>query len=52
VIYKYAKSGKIEARKIGGAVRITRVEFDRLKTFGLRDSVDASDNPMSLADTP
>lgn len=47
-IYKYAKAGKIEARRIGGAVRITRAEFDRIKAEGLRESESTSDNRMSL----
>lgn len=36
-IYKYVKLGKINARRIGGAVRITRAEFDYIKSNGLRD---------------
>ena len=34
-IYNYVKQGKISARRIGGAVRITRAEFERIKTDGL-----------------
>jgi excisionase family DNA binding protein len=37
-IYNYIKQGKIDARRIGGAVRITRAEFDRIKAEGLRDT--------------
>lgn len=37
-IYKYTKLGKIHARRIGGAVRITREEFEYIKANGLRES--------------
>lgn len=49
-IYNYVKLGKIDARRIGGAVRITRVEFDRIKAEGLRDT-GTIDNRMSLVAT-
>lgn len=44
-IYNYVKQGKIHARRIGGAVRITRAEFDFIKDHGLREL----DNNESLA---
>lgn len=37
-IYKWVKQGRIEALKLGRAVRITREEFDFIKSNGLRES--------------
>ena len=47
-IYKYVHKGKIEARRIGGAVRITRSEFEHIKAHGLRDDDTIADNTISL----
>jgi len=47
-IYKYVKQGKIDARRIGGAVRVTRAEFDHIKAQGLRESGTNTDNRMTL----
>lgn len=48
-IYKWARQGRIEARRLGRAVRITRAEFEHLKQFGLREPAPATENKMTLA---
>jgi excisionase family DNA binding protein len=48
-IYKYVKLGKIEARRLGGAVRITRDEFERLKREGLRAGTSGNKMTPELA---
>jgi excisionase family DNA binding protein len=43
-IYKYVSRGQIAARRIGGAVRVTRDEFEYIKSHGLR--------PVAVKPTP
>lgn len=47
-VYKWARQGRIETRRLGRAVRITREEFDHLKANGLREPVTAEDNDRAL----
>jgi excisionase family DNA binding protein len=35
-IYNHIKSGRIQARRIGGAIRVTREEFEQMKAEGIR----------------
>jgi excisionase family DNA binding protein len=35
-IYNHIRHGRIQARRIGGAIRITREEFEHIKAEGLR----------------
>jgi excisionase family DNA binding protein len=48
-VYKWARQGRINTRRLGRAVRITRAEFDYLKQYGLRESPTATENKMTLA---
>jgi excisionase family DNA binding protein len=48
-IYKWVDQGRIAARRLGRAVRITRDEFDFLKAHGLREPATITDNKMTLA---
>jgi excisionase family DNA binding protein len=47
-IYKWVDQGRIAARRLGRAVRITRAEFDFLKVNGLRESDTISGNKTTL----
>lgn len=47
-IYKWVDQGRIEARRLGRAVRITRDEFEFLKAHGLREPATITDNKMTL----
>lgn len=47
-VYKWARQGRIEARRLGRAVRITRAEFEHLKQHGLREPNTGTENKMTL----
>ena len=47
-VYKWARQGRIETRRLGRAVRITRAEFDHLKQYGLREPANDTENKMTL----
>jgi excisionase family DNA binding protein len=47
-VYKWARQGRIETRRLGRAVRITRDEFNYLKAHGLREPVSITDNNRAL----
>jgi excisionase family DNA binding protein len=47
-IYKWVDQGRIEARRLGRAVRITRAEFAYLRANGLREPT-SPENQMTLA---
>jgi excisionase family DNA binding protein len=51
-VYKWARQGRIETRRLGRAVRITRAEFDHLKAHGLRDPKPIAENKLSLVTAP
>lgn len=48
-VYKWARQGRIETRRLGRAVRITRAEFEYLKVHGLRESAESTENKMILS---
>jgi excisionase family DNA binding protein len=47
-VYKWARQGRIETRRLGRAVRITRAEFEHLKAHGLREPAESTENKMIL----
>jgi excisionase family DNA binding protein len=47
-VYKWARQGRIETRRLGRAVRITRSEFEHLKAYGLREPKTITENKMTL----
>jgi len=51
-VYKWARQGRIDTRRLGRAVRITRSEFEHLKQHGLREPPKIADNKMTLASAP
>ncbi len=48
-VYKWARQGRIETRRLGRAVRITRAEFEYMKQHGLREPANDTENKMTLA---
>ena len=47
-VYKWARQGRIQTRRLGRAVRITRGEFEYLKQHGLREAATITENKMTL----
>ena len=47
-VYKWARQGRIETRRLGRAVRITRAEFEYMKQHGLREPAPDTENKMTL----
>lgn len=47
-VYKWVRQSRIDARRLGRAVRITRAEFEYLKQHGLREPSGSSSNQRAL----
>lgn len=46
-VYKWIKQGRIRAVRLGSNVRIPKLEFDHIKTHGLREKPEEEGNQIA-----